>query len=306
MTEDMQQPGLIETRLRSLVRWGLYPASWAVLLVGIYGIVTTDAGPASIWASSVGFLVPLYLLIEITLPYQKRWSMTWASFLADLKFVVTNGAFGAAISAGLAWFAITTAGDHPGPATDWPLLAQVVAALMIFEAINYTLHRAMHELGGPLGRFLWLSHAAHHLPPRLYLIMHAVFHPVNAIFIQGLAIILPLWAMGYTAEAVAIFSMINGLHGLISHFNVDVRMGWLSYVFSGTETHRYHHSADVNEAKNYGATLMLYDILFGTFVYRPGVPPAELGVSPTTGLPPYERFFQVMALPFLRRPAQGG
>jgi sterol desaturase/sphingolipid hydroxylase (fatty acid hydroxylase superfamily) len=306
MTEDMQQPGPIETRFRSLVRWGLYPASWAVLLVGIYGIVTTDAGPASIWASSVGFLVPLYLLIEITLPYQKRWSMTWASFLADLKFVVTNGAFGAAISAGLAWFAITTAGDHPGPATDWPLLAQVVAALMIFEAINYTLHRAMHELGGPLGRFLWLSHAAHHLPPRLYLIMHAVFHPVNAIFIQGLAIILPLWAMGYTAEAVAIFSMINGLHGLISHFNVDVRMGWLSYVFSGTETHRYHHSADVNEAKNYGATLMLYDILFGTFVYRPGVPPAELGVSPTTGLPPYERFFQVMALPFLRRPAQGG
>jgi sterol desaturase/sphingolipid hydroxylase (fatty acid hydroxylase superfamily) len=112
------------------------------------------------------------------------------------------------------------------------------------------------------------------------------------------AIILPLWALGYTAKAVAIFSMINGLHGLISHFNVDVRMGWLSYVFAGTETHRYHHSADVNEAKKDGTKRMLYDILLGTFVYRPGVPPAELGVSPKTGLPPYDRFFAVMALPF--------
>ena len=305
MTIDLQHTGTMagatERRLRALVRWGLYPASWVVLVFGFYSIVTSTAGPASIWAKSVGFLLPLYLLIEITLPYQKRWAMTWASFRADLNFVVTNGAFGAAISAGLAWFAITTAGDHPGPATDWPLLAQVVVALLTFEAVNYAMHRAMHEMGGPIGRFLWLSHAAHHLPPRLYLIMHAVFHPVNAVFVQGFAIIVPLWAMGYSAKAVAIFSMINGLHGLISHFNVDVRMGWLSYVFSGTETHRYHHSADVNEAKNYGATLMIYDILFGSFVYRPGVPPAELGVNADTGLPPYDRFFSVMALPFQRR-----
>ncbi len=96
------------------------------------------------------------------------------------------------------------------------------------------------------------------------------------------------------------FFMINGMHGLISHFNVDVRMGWFSYVFAGTETHRYHHSADVNEARNYGATLMIYDLVFGSFVYRPGVPPAELGVSPDTGLPPYERFFKVIRLPFVR------
>jgi sterol desaturase/sphingolipid hydroxylase (fatty acid hydroxylase superfamily) len=298
MAELPPNYGPLETRIRTLVRWGLYPASWAVLLIGIERIINSDAGPASIWAGSVGFLLPLYLLIEVTLPYQKRWAMTWRSFLADLKFVVMNGAFGFAISAGLAWFAITTAGDHPGPATTWPLAAQVLAALLIFEAINYAFHRAMHEMKGPLGRFLWLSHAAHHLPPRLYLVMHAVFHPINAVLIQGLAIIVPLWAMGYSAEAIAIFSMINGLHGLISHFNVDVRMGWMSYVFAGTETHRYHHSADVNEAKNYGATLMIYDILFGTFVYRPGVPPAELGVHPETGLPPYERFFKVLALPF--------
>ena len=77
MTTDLQIPVPFETRLRSLVRWGLYPASWAVLLVGIAGILNSTEGPASIWAKSVGFLVPVYLLIEIMLPYQKRWAMTW-------------------------------------------------------------------------------------------------------------------------------------------------------------------------------------------------------------------------------------
>lgn len=289
-----------ENLIRSLVRWGLYPASWAVLLFGFHRINAWGEDPRMVWGQTTGGLLLTYLLIEIMLPYQKRWSMTWASFLVDLRYVVLNGGTGAAISALLALLSITTAGDHRGPASDWPIALQLLSSLLIFEAVNYALHRAMHEMGGRTGRFLWLSHAAHHLPPRLYLVMHAVFHPVNAVFIQGLAIVLPIWAMGYGPEAVAMFFMINGMHGLISHFNVDVRMGWLSYVFSGTETHRYHHSADVNEAKNYGATLMIYDILFGTFVYRPGVPPAELGVSASTGLPPYERFFAVMALPFRR------
>ncbi len=289
-----------DTLIRRMVRWGLYPASWAALLFGFHRIIAWGEPPRMVWAQTIGVLALAYLVIEIALPYQKRWAMTWASLRADLKFVVLNAGSGALISAVLAWFTITTAGDHTGPATGWPVAVQVLACLLIFEAVNYALHRAMHEMGGPLGRFLWRAHAAHHLPPRLYLVMHAVFHPVNAIAIQGLAIILPIWAMGYGPVAVAMFFMVNGLHGLISHFNVDVRMGWFSYVFAGTETHRYHHSADVNEARNYGATLMLYDLLFGTFVYHPGIAPKALGTGPDSPLPPYERFVAVLALPFRR------
>jgi sterol desaturase/sphingolipid hydroxylase (fatty acid hydroxylase superfamily) len=174
----------------------------------------------------------------------------------------------------------------------------VITALLVFEALNYAMHRAMHEMKGPVGRFLWLSHAAHHLPPRLYLIMHAVFHPINAVFIQTFAIILPIWLMGYDQKAVTMFMMINGLHGLISHFNVDVRLGWFNYIFVGPETHRYHHSADVKEAKNYGNTLTIFDILFGTFVYKPGKPPAELGVDANAGFPSYDKTLSVLAMPF--------
>ena len=299
MTTSLSPPiATPDSIIRSLVRWGLYPASWAVLLVGFYRIVALNADPAATWSQSTLILMPVYFLLEFTLPYQKRWAMTWASFWADLKFLLANGTTIAAVSAGLALLTISTAGTHPGPASNWPLAAQVIASLLIFEAINYTVHRAMHEMRGPLGRILWRTHAAHHMPPRLYLLMHAVFHPLNAIIIQAGAIILPIWLMGYSPQAAAIFLMINGMHVLISHFNVDVRAGWMNYIFVGTELHRYHHSAVVTDAGNFGATLSIFDVLFGTLVYRPGVPPLDLGVDPASGLPAYTRFGAVMALPF--------
>ncbi len=290
--------GYHETMIRKIVRWGLYPASWGVLIWGFYLILVLGAEPAGVWTMTTGILMPVYLLLEFTLPYEKRWAMTWASAWADFKFLLVNGSSIAAISAGLAYVTISTSGLHQGPASGWPVAAQVIAALLIFETINYAVHRAMHEMRGPLGRFLWHTHAAHHLPPRLYLVMHAVFHPINAFIIQVGAIVLPIWVMGYGPQAAAIFLMINGMHGLISHFNVDVRAGWLNYVFVGTELHRYHHSAVVADAGNFGATLSVFDQIFGTFVYHPGVPPLDLGVDPASGLPAYERFGAVMALPF--------
>jgi sterol desaturase/sphingolipid hydroxylase (fatty acid hydroxylase superfamily) len=54
----------------------------------------------------------------------------------------------------------------------------------------------------------------------------------------------------------------------------------------------------MSEALNYGATLAIWDLVFGTFVYRPGVAPAELGTDPESALPEYRRIPSVLALPF--------
>jgi sterol desaturase/sphingolipid hydroxylase (fatty acid hydroxylase superfamily) len=294
----LNQDTVPNSAARKFIRWGLYPASWAVVLGAFHLLHTTDFDPRRLWAVTIGALGFTYLIIEFLFPYQARWSMSWRTFLADLKFVFLNTAFIAGFSAALALLNITISGNHSGIATLWPEPVQLAACLLIFEAINYTLHRAMHGATGHIGRILWRSHAAHHLPPGLYLVMHAVFHPINGMLIQGLAITLPIWAMGYNQNVVTMFLIINGMHGLISHFNVDVRMGWANYLFVGTELHRYHHSADVNEAKNFGATLSVFDQLFGTFVYRPGVTPDHLGVQEASGLPPYERTFSVLMLPF--------
>ncbi len=286
-----------DSKIRKIVRWGLYPLSWVVLLSGFHLIWTTPINPRLIWGTSIGLLVVLYLFVEWQLPYEKRWAMTLRSFWADVKFAAINTGFVSGLSAGLALFTIQISGNLTGPAHGWPPQLQLLACLLIFEAINYTIHRAMHELRGPLGRWLWKTHAAHHLPPRLYLVMHAVFHPINGLIIQSFAIILPIWLMGYRQEVVTMFLMINGMHGVISHFNVDVRMGWLNYIFVGPELHRYHHSARTDESKNYGTTLSIYDVIFGTLVYHPGIPPEDLGVMPEAGLPNYEDTLAVLALP---------
>lgn len=286
--------------LRGIIRWGIYPLSWAVVLGAFHLLHTTGIDPRRIWSWTIGGLAVFYLGLELALPYEPRWAMSWRSLLADLKFAVVNTMFVAGLSALLALATITISGELSGPANGWPEPVQLAACLVIFEAVNYGLHRAMHEAPGVLGRVLWRSHAAHHLPPRLYLIMHAVFHPINGLIIQAGAIVLPIWVMGYNENVVTMFLIINGTHGLISHFNVDVRMGWANYLFVGPELHRFHHSADVNEAKNFGATLSVFDQIFGTFVYRPGEVPVDLGVDEAAGLPAYERYFDVMALPFRR------
>jgi sterol desaturase/sphingolipid hydroxylase (fatty acid hydroxylase superfamily) len=56
----------------------------------------------------------------------------------------------------------------------------------------------------------------------------------------------------------------------------------------------------MDEARNYGATLTLWDQIFGTFIYQPGRAPQELGVSEEANLPAYQQIPAVMALPFRR------
>lgn len=226
--------------------------------------------------------------------------MTWRTFLNDLKFLAINSSTLAVTSAVLGFYAIRLAGNSEGFAAGWPFLMQLAVILLVFEFINYTIHRVMHETKGVVGNFLWKTHAAHHLPDRVYVVMHIAGHPINAIITQVCALVLPIWLMGYDQSAVTVFLMINSMHGLISHFNVDVRMGWVNYLFVGPELHRYHHSADIDEAKNYGATLSIFDQLFGTFVYYPGTAPKELGVSADQNLPAYGDTLAVLKLPFSR------
>jgi sterol desaturase/sphingolipid hydroxylase (fatty acid hydroxylase superfamily) len=89
-----------------------------------------------------------------------------------------------------------------------------------------------------------------------------------------------------------------GLQGFVSHFNVDIRAGWVNYFLMGTELHRYHHSANPGEAKNYAAVVTLWDLLFGTFYYRPGVVAQRLGVEHPAHYPHDRELLKVLALPF--------
>ena len=129
--------------------------------------------------------------------------------------------------------------------------------------------------------------------------MHAVFNPLNA-FITVIIVQTPLILLGVPPEVAFAASILIDLQTLISHFNVDIRAGLFNYIFIGTELHRHHHSADRIGSKNYGSVLSVWDIIFGTFFYKPGIIPEKLGVYDPELYPASEDIIKVIVYPFRR------
>jgi sterol desaturase/sphingolipid hydroxylase (fatty acid hydroxylase superfamily) len=187
-----------------------------------------------------------------------------------------------------------------GVARSWPWWAQAGGAILVSDFIWYWVHRHSHEGKGRMGQWLWKTHALHHLPDRVYVFMHAAGHPVNSAYVRVI-LMLPAISLGLSKEAAFAATVLTGFQGLVSHFNVDIRAGWLNRIFMGTELHRYHHSAEPSEGKNYAAVITLWDQVFGTFEYHPGVDPKALGVRDRADYPEDDRWAELMALPFQAR-----
>ncbi|ASM78917.1 sterol desaturase [Vitreoscilla filiformis] len=243
----------------------------------------------------LGSLITVLLLLERWMPMRPDWGMTRTLFFVrDLPMLVVNGAAMVAATHGITWLVghrvLCSLGASGLP---WPVQALIAAALA--DLAWYGLHRYCHEGRGRLGRWMWRTHVLHHLPEQVYVFMHAAGHPIQSAYVR-IVLLLPAIGLGLTPEAAFAAAVFNGFQGLVSHFNVDIRAGWLNRVFIGTELHRFHHSADPAEARNYAAVFSVWDQLFGS--YRlPGVAPAALGVPDRTAYPANTQWLQLLALP---------
>lgn len=283
------------------IRYGFYPLLLVATLTA--AIVTMRAGSdlqrAFGWFAFARFVA--LMAVEWRHPFRREWAMTWRSFLRDLKYgvVLGGGAFLVKFAAG--WLSIGLADNSDGALSQWPVLVQLIVLALTYEFAQYWLHRISHEARGPAGRFLWRVHVQHHLPRRVYLLMHVVSHPINFAIVLAIGAGV-IFGLGVGKDAAFLFNVILGLQGLVSHFNVGIKAGPLNYVLVGTELHRSHHSADLEESGNYGVLTPFWDIVFGTFRYAPNRTPRALGVSDPQHYPPSNRLWQTLVLPF--RPAQ--
>ena len=278
-----------------LLAWDFAWIGWG-LASGSYQIANAIAGTT---------MVATLLVLEWRYPLAQRWRMTARHlFRRDIIFIAANGMIIVALNFGLVGLGIAIAAPIPGLLTGAPIALQVAIGLVVFESLQYSIHRFMHLDGNAITRFLWRSHAIHHLPQQLYVVMHAVFHPLNAIVVRIAVQLTPLWVLGYDPAAVFVMGSIIGLHGTISHLNLDLRMGFMNYLFVGPELHRFHHRANSAEAVNYGATLSIFDRAFGTFRYLPGEHPASLGLDQDDGYPSQHAPAAAFVFPFKpsRRP----
>ncbi|MCG6859415.1 MAG: sterol desaturase family protein [Salaquimonas sp.] len=279
--------------------------TWPIAFIASIGLVLhADVLGVNMVAVSGACIVGTALLLiglEFVWPVEDKWCMTWRSFARDIQFFAVNGATIFATNLAFAWIGVELGKGHSGVLTGVPLFLSVPVAIFVVDFFQYWQHRIAHEAPGPFGRFLWRSHAAHHLPEQVYVLMHPAGHPVNTFIVRGLVTILPLYLLGASAETVVLANMVIGIQGLFSHTNLDLRAGWFNYIFVGTELHRYHHSADTEESGNYAVALSLIDILFGSFIYRPGRVPEQLGVYDPDSYPRSGQVARIMLLPFLVR-----
>ncbi|MCQ4165494.1 sterol desaturase family protein [Tahibacter harae] len=251
-----------------------------------------------------GWLMPLVVVavglltyaLERLLPYAPAWN-NGTGTRSDAGHLAATAVF-AHLGESLAWSAaVAIAGTLPFSQgvwpRDWPLPAQIVLALAVGDFLPYLYHRASHETQG----FLWRVHAIHHAPERLYTLNFARFHPLNAALTAGLTL-LPLAALGAGPFVLFVAGVLHNVHGVLSHANVDFRLGPLNAVFSMAELHRWHHARDPRLANgNYSATLTVWDWLFRTR-RNPGRGVARDGVGLWHGsaLPP--RLLQQWIYPF--------
>ena len=283
------------------IQYGFYPLLFALMLAYATFEVSQPVGKlGSYYGIYLLALGVVMLLVETLHPLRVEWKMTKASFLRrDLPNMLIGGLTLGLINYGAGWAILHFGMERGTSHAALPLVPSVILALLIPDFLWYWVHRLSHEGRGRLGQWLWKMHLAHHLPQQVYLLMHAVAHPLNAIIVRAIMTV-PLFFLGFSIEVLFVANLVVGLQGFVSHFNVDIRAGWANYFLMGTELHRYHHSADPQEAKNFGAVVTLWDQLFGTYFYRPGVVARRLGIERPEAYPQAHELIKVLGLPFKR------
>lgn len=239
------------------------------------------------------FLALSLFALERVFPFERAWLLDdgqmWPDLLHTLmsKGGVQLWVFSSAV--------IGVAGQAPATSwwpTDWPMWAQVLLTLVIAEFGLYWAHRLSHEWAP-----IWRLHAVHHSVTRLWFWNTGRFHIGNAL--TSIAFSAPLlWMLGAPGECLTWLSAITAFVGMLTHCNVAMRFGWLNYLFNTPELHRWHHSRVLSEGnRNYGENLMLWDQLFGTYLWpRDRRPPADIGISETMPV----SFTGQLAFPFRR------
>jgi len=112
---------------------------------------------------------------------------------------------------------------------------------------------------------------------------------------MGMGIML---AAGAPLNVIIWLSAITAFIGMLTHCNVEMRFGPLSWLLNTPELHRFHHSRVLREGnKNYGENIMIWDHVFRSYFHATYRPPVSIGI--TEYMPP--NFTAQLAWPFKRR-----
>jgi sterol desaturase/sphingolipid hydroxylase (fatty acid hydroxylase superfamily) len=261
-----------------LLRRAAFPATMA-LAYGAYFLQHASGVPPKVspYFSAV-FAAAIVMALEYAIPYEREWLPRWDDVKHDFLFMATSQVL---LPLALAWFVsaalLTWRNGSDVLGHVWPhqspVAAQLVLMLISVAFLRYWLHVAAHNT-----KTLWTLHAIHHSPKKLYWLNVGRFHPIEK-SLQFLLDAFPFIVLGVGEEVLGLYLICFAVVGFFEHSNVDARFGVLNYIFSSPELHRWHHSRLIQESNNnYGNTLMVWDLVFGTYFFPRDRHVAELGL----------------------------
>ncbi len=267
------------SRLRYITSWLAWPVLLAACIAAtIYGFHIGH--PVMGFNLTYVSLAIVLLTLERVMPHEKTWNDNDGQTLANIAHTLMSKG----VVQGLVVFAsvigitsIITSVAEPGYGIwprEWPLWIQVLLGITVAEFGLYWGHRLAHEWYP-----LWRFHAVHHSVTRLWVVNTGRFHFVDSLksIVASMAILLSL---GAPLEVITWLSAITAYVGMLTHCNVEMRFGPISWILNTPGLHRWHHSRDYSEGnKNYCENIMIWDHLFGTYYNPDRRPPADIGIK---------------------------
>lgn len=132
-------------------------------------------------------------------------------------------------------------------------------ALLMYDFLDYWVHRASHQCA-----LFWGSHVVHHQSQFFNLStalrQESLFPIVSCIFF------FPMALLGIPTYQFVVVSVIVLFYQFWVHTEHIGSLGWFDFIFSSPSNHRVHHAInDEYIDKNFGAILIVWDRMFGTY-----------------------------------------
>lgn len=290
----------LRERLQRIVSWTLFPATLSAALAAALFVIHRRLALEWITLAIPFAILAWVAIMERAMPYERSWNRSRGDLRADVSsLLIVAGGLESAIGivypgiAATAYSHLVASGlERSAFPSHWPLLLQAALLVLLADLGKYWFHRFGHETD--LG---WRLHSVHHSVKRVYWLngfrLHPLYHLINFI-----VAILPWVCLGAQPQAVALYTVILAISAAYQHANIDMRHGVLNYVFNTNELHRWHHSRQLAESNaNYGAVILLWDLLFGTYRRPNRGHPVELGMADEATYP-MNSYLKQLLVPF--------
>lgn len=248
----------------------------------------------SLSTAAMAGVVAVLLLLEWVSPWRRAANRIEHRWLTNIGLMLLGGILVTAI------FPFSAEQAAAGIRNGWiaqrqlPPLLEAVLVFLLLDAWRYWEHRIYHEV--PL---LWRVHLVHHSDTALDITTAERHHPLEAMLAVCTTLLL-VFALGFSAQALAFYVTLATLSALFTHANIVLPANVdriLRLLLVTPAVHAIHHSdLQPQTDSNYGGVLTVWDRLFGTYT-----DPADVRI-PHFGLQYFHRPLDTALAPVLLQP----